>query len=138
MSVRHIGIAAGVLILAFGTASVPAMAAGYSCRNGEFQIGCNKEKCENSDSFTPMQLSVDPDKKRVEICAYSGCWSGPLTVLGSDTQLIVGRGDQLQGEAPQGTRQASIALILDKGPSSSASATVVAFGMIAPMSCVVE
>lgn len=135
MFVRRVEIAAAVFSLAFAAASASATAAGYSCRNGEFEIGCDKEKCKNADGFTPMQLTVDPDKKTVEICAYSGCWSGPLTVLGSDAKLVVGRADRLRSEGPQQSGPETIALIMDREQSA---ATVIGFGRIAPMSCTGE
>lgn len=119
-------------LLAISTvATSHATAASLSCTNREFQISCDRTKCENADGFTPMQLTLDLSKKRIEICAYSDCWTGALTAMGSNSQYTVARGDKLRPNATHSERQ-TVAVILDNARSSAAFA---GFGFVTPMSC---
>lgn len=68
--------------------AMPAHAApgDFTCRNASAQISCTAGACEvETGSFTPM--SVSRSGAQLEVCAGSGCWSGPL-------DLIRVRGDQ--------------------------------------------
>ena len=68
--------------------AMPAHAApgDFTCRNASAQISCTAGACEvETASFTPM--SVSRSGAQLEVCAFSGCWSGPL-------DLIRVRGDQ--------------------------------------------
>jgi hypothetical protein len=57
----------------------PAVAADFSCRNAEAEIRCDNGKCEvATESFTPMGVSRTGNI--LEVCAYSGCWKGPVLV----------------------------------------------------------
>lgn len=69
--------AASIMLL---VTSSPALAANFSCRNTGAEITCNKGKCEINvnDGFTPM--SVSRTGQMLEVCAYSGCASGPITI----------------------------------------------------------
>ena len=52
----------------------------FTCRNGSAQISCAAAACEvETSDFTPM--SVSRTGARLEVCAYSGCWSGPLDLI---------------------------------------------------------
>lgn len=58
----------------------PTMAADFTCTNHAAEISCNDGKCEIAPpgGFTPMSLSREGGM--LEICAYSGCASGPVTI----------------------------------------------------------
>lgn len=60
--------------------SAPATAADWSCSNrGVAEIRCDADSCEiERESFTPMELSIAPG--RVEICAFSGCFPGRVSL----------------------------------------------------------
>jgi hypothetical protein len=61
--------------------SVPASAADFSCSNPGAEIRCADGKCEflvPPEGFTPMHLSKTGPT--LSICAYSGCWTGPVTL----------------------------------------------------------
>ncbi len=59
--------------------STPSVAQ-WNCSNRDIaEIQCGNDGCEiKQDSFTPMELSIDPG--RVEICAYSGCFPGRIRI----------------------------------------------------------
>lgn len=51
----------------------------FTCRNESAQVSCDGKGCTvETASFTPMSLSRTG--RTLEICAYSGCWSGPVLV----------------------------------------------------------
>lgn len=46
----------------------------WNCRNNDLEISCPQGECSVADSHTPM--SVTASSGELEVCAYSGCWSG--------------------------------------------------------------
>jgi len=57
----------------------------FTCSNDSAQISCSAATCEvETEGFTPM--SVARAGNTLQVCAYSGCWSGML-------DLIIKRGD---------------------------------------------
>jgi hypothetical protein len=58
----------------------PAIGADWSCSNREIaEIRCGDTECEiERDGYTPMEVSLAPT--RIEVCAYSGCFSGPVLI----------------------------------------------------------
>ncbi len=66
-------------------------ASGWSCQNQDLEISCADGSCEVADGFTPMDVTVD--QHSLNVCAYSGCWSGPATTVSSGNALYaVGHG----------------------------------------------
>lgn len=60
-------------------APTPALAQDFHCRNTDAEINCGAGKCSvETQSFTPMELRRTGG--RLSICAYSGCWAGPVLV----------------------------------------------------------
>jgi hypothetical protein len=70
----------GSTLLASLLLSAPAAAADWSCSNRDLaEIRCGADSCEiERESFTPMELSLAPG--RVEVCAFSGCFPGRVTL----------------------------------------------------------
>jgi hypothetical protein len=74
------------ILLIAALAPLPAAAQDFDCRNTEAEIRCQGGKCEvESEGFTPMQLSRKGGK--LSLCAYSGCWEGPILVRRSRGQV---------------------------------------------------
>jgi hypothetical protein len=70
-------------------AGFPAAAAEWRCSNGGIaEIRCDRASCDiERESFTPMGLSVTPT--RIEICAYSGCFSGRVAIRRTAGDLVL-------------------------------------------------
>nr|WP_137677721.1 hypothetical protein [Parerythrobacter lutipelagi] len=50
---------------------------GIVCRNEAVQVNCGGGSCEaTTDAFTPFSVSRSGDT--LQVCAYSGCWSGEI------------------------------------------------------------
>ena len=65
------------LFLAALLAPLPALAQDFTCRNMAAEIRCDGTACAvETESFTPMELRRLGN--RLSICAYSGCWEGPI------------------------------------------------------------
>lgn len=97
----------GIVALA-AAAAAPAHAApgDFTCRNASAQISCTASACEvETASFTPM--SVSRSGANLEVCAYSGCWSGPL-------DLIRVRGDHTILHAVLARGQGGVTLVHDR------------------------
>ncbi|MDW9414243.1 hypothetical protein GOB15_07185 [Sinorhizobium meliloti] len=114
-------------------ASVEAFAASNdcSCRNGEFEISCDSDRCESSESFTPAGGGVNTSTKDMSVCAYSGCWEGKADSIITSQDHIIAYSDQLKGNNP-GLQPTSAAIIIDR---ETLGATLNAFGFQSPMSC---
>lgn len=94
------GIAIGTLF-----AACPALAAApsdFTCANRNAQISCDGKSCSvETDAFTPM--SVSREGNRLEVCAYSGCWKGPLDLIRTRGDLTI-----LHAQLEGGKGQASV------------------------------
>ncbi len=77
-------VSAGLAVAGF-----PAAAAGWDCTNRDIaEIRCDRKSCDiERESFTPMELSLTP--ARVEICAYSGCFSGRVAIRRTAGDLVL-------------------------------------------------
>lgn len=64
------------------------LSAEWNCRNQDMEISCSQQKCEASEAFTPMEVSVS-DFGFIAVCAYSGCWEGKGKVLKSGSHIII-------------------------------------------------
>lgn len=68
-----------MLSLALALVPLPAAAADFTCRNTDAEIRCADGACEiEAQAFTPME--VRREGTTLSICAYSGCWKGPVTM----------------------------------------------------------
>jgi hypothetical protein len=68
-----------LLLLLALVPSQPAYADDFACRNDGAETICTRQLCATSaDGFTPMSLRRTG--QRVELCAYSDCFSGPIRV----------------------------------------------------------
>ena len=61
----------------------------WRCRN-DMEVNCAEGKCDVSppDGFTPMDVNFD-DTGAISVCAYSGCWEGHGSAIGSDNFLVL-------------------------------------------------
>lgn len=73
---------AAIVCIAFAALVSPVSAQGpvfeeydWLCRNPLLEISCPRGECEVAESHTSM--SVTASAEDLEVCAYSGCWSGP-------------------------------------------------------------
>src|SRR5262249_33477787 len=69
----------------------------YRCRNHEFEISCAKGKCEKSEGFTPMDISINTATKKLSVCGGSSCYEGKADQLLLDSNFVVARGTRLKG-----------------------------------------
>jgi hypothetical protein len=81
------------VLLCVAALAVPAVAsaadsADFSCDNRAAEISCTGEGCEvETESFTRMLVSRSGN--RLKVCAYSGCWSGPLDLIRTRGDLVI-------------------------------------------------
>lgn len=75
------------VILATVAFATPAAAADWSCSNADIaEIRCDSSGCEiERESFTPMSLGISDTS--IEICAYSGCFRGRVSIRRSAGEL---------------------------------------------------
>ncbi|MDM1754055.1 hypothetical protein HX122_03435 [Acinetobacter towneri] len=51
----------------------------WSCLNPWVEISCHAEHCQfETEYFTPFRINIK-NQKDINICAYSGCWSGQVS-----------------------------------------------------------
>jgi hypothetical protein len=66
-----------ILILSiFALTGIAEAKESWQCRN-DLEITCENGKCDakTEDGFTPMSVNID-DTGAMNVCAYSGCWTG--------------------------------------------------------------
>ena len=101
-------------------AATPAAAQNFTCTNQKAQISCADGACEvNTDGFTPMSLSRDG--ARLEICAYTGCWGGPILVRRSrdGIDLLYARVRNTTGTGGNAAGMGTLAVIYDGGSKTA-------------------
>ena len=75
-------------LTAAGSAQAASAGTDFTCRNEAAEITCAAAGCEvKTDGFTPMSISREGN--RLEVCAYSGCWSGPLDLIRTRGDLSI-------------------------------------------------
>lgn len=68
-----------LLPLILALVPLPATAADFACRNSDAEIRCAEGACAiETQAFTPME--VRREGATLSICAYSGCWKGPIAM----------------------------------------------------------
>lgn len=103
------------LLLVALAASTPAIAADFTCSNKAAQISCGDGACEvTTDGFTPMSLSRTG--RRLSICAYTGCWEGPVLVRRSagPVDLLYARVSLSEGTGGNAADKRDLAVIYDR------------------------
>lgn len=86
MNITESIVSSAFLLASVLTAS--ATAGDFACTNRSAEISCSAGSCEvATDGFTPM--SVSRAGKNVQICAYSGCWSGRLDLIRTRGNLTI-------------------------------------------------
>lgn len=76
---KYMRLLAASIILLAPLPAAAASTADFSCANRAAEIRCADGRCEiltPDDGFTPMRLVRAG--KTLSICAYSGCWEGPI------------------------------------------------------------
>lgn len=101
------------LALAGLAASAPAIAGDFTCSNKAAQISCGDGACEvTTDGFTPMSLSRTGN--RLSVCAYTGCWEGPILVRRSPGPVDLLYARVRQSEGTGGPDMRDLAVIYDR------------------------
>lgn len=81
-------ILAGAALLCMPAIVSAAAPGDFTCVNRNAEINCSAEACEvETGGFTPMSLSREGN--RIEVCAYSGCWKGPLDLIRTRGDLTI-------------------------------------------------
>lgn len=60
----------------------------WKCTNKDLEIQCTAEKCDSSDGFTPIQVSINSESGYMSICAYSGCFEGTGVTTKNQSHLL--------------------------------------------------
>lgn len=121
--------------MAFATPALAAedsSSAGWSCRNVDFEISCDEEKCEAAEAHTPM--AIDLHENRMSACAYSGCWAGvPDVVVRSGRFETHAASDLPFSTAADADMAADVSATID---IQSGTGTILVAGLYAhPMIC---
>ncbi len=103
--------AAALLLMAGAT---PAAAQDFSCSNKSAEISCKGGACEVNadDGFTPMSLGRTGS--RLSICAYSGCWEGPILVRRSRGSIDLLYAQVRNPQANGSSGMSELAIIYDR------------------------
>lgn len=100
-----------LLLAAAILAPLPSQAQDFHCRNTDAEIRCAGNSCQvETESFTPMELSRTGN--RLQICAYSGCWSGPVTMRRTRGGVTFLSAD-VRSDAPAEPSRAPLAVMYD-------------------------
>lgn len=60
----------------------------WNCTNKDMEIQCHGGKCEITDEFTPIYVSVNSIDGHMSVCAYSGCYTGTGVVTINKSHLL--------------------------------------------------
>jgi hypothetical protein len=111
-------------------ASGPANAA-WSC-SGQWEVTCAGDGCVLAEEggFTPVNVSIDADGG-LEFCAYSGCWTGPVTSTQATGryETIVGTGLPWSHE---GGSAEDVLVSIDR---TSGFGVILSAGFASPLKC---
>lgn len=116
-----------VFLLGLVAASVSAANA-WHCRNANLEITCSQGRCTSNASFTPLDVTLHGDG-RMEVCAYSGCFSqrGKVLRSGRNTFFV---GDRL---APAGEGEVRAFVVMVDAADGTGFIKGASFAM--PMAC---
>ncbi|WP_152598522.1 MULTISPECIES: hypothetical protein [Acinetobacter] len=102
----------------------------WQCTNKHAEISCTQQNCQvQTEDFTSFNFLIDSNKE-ISICAYSGCWRGPVTYTNSKKfdqyftqQLIWNNGE---------TKDESFSITIDK---TTKLGNLLGSGFILPLIC---
>ena len=92
----------------------PAIAkGGWACRN-TIEVNCSTTSCAASGDFTPMDIHLNPKSGAIDVCAYTGCWTGKAKVSrrAGFTVFTASRLPFKSGDQPASSKS-SIAITID-------------------------
>jgi len=122
-----------IVLILCALLAAPSFAAepGWSCRNTDAEITCWDGSCDvvTGEGFTPM--SVTFRSGRLDVCAYTWCWSGSATVL-EDDMLVYVQSRQLRDARNKDGDPGVFQLALNK---KSRLAVLNGEGLAHPMHC---
>ena len=86
---------------------------GWTCSN-DIQVMCNANGCEvaQGENFTPVNVHLLNDGT-MDICAYSGCWSGKGTVAKDGGFTIFSGKGFTFSSPPDSTETEDIMIVID-------------------------
>lgn len=121
--------AALAALLLLGPGGLAHAADGWRCRNEQVEVSCDAGACAVSEAHTPMDVSVDPS--RISVCAYTGCWEGPvaLHVLKDGRAAFIGT-DLAFSTVPDLRSDATVVIDIRSGVGA-----VLAAGFVNPVTC---
>lgn len=84
--------------------SAPYAQTSWQCTNKYAEISCTEQNCQvQTEQFTPFDIHIS-NNQEINICAYSGCWSGKTKYTQSKTfdhyftQQLVWNNDEVRDE----------------------------------------
>jgi hypothetical protein len=112
-------------------ASTGAANAAWSC-TGQWEVTCGEDGCAPADEggFTPVSVSTN-SAGELEFCAYSGCWSGPVssTHIAGRYETIVGTG---LAWSQEGGSPEDVLVSIDR---TSGYGVILSAGFVSPLKC---
>jgi hypothetical protein len=113
-SLLHLFSSCGLLVIFASLSANAATAPHWECQNKDLEITCTADKCSQSEAFTPLQLTVQPQGQQahLQVCAYSGCWAGRAQRFANGSHLFFS-GQQLAWQG-MGQNPADFVLVLDR------------------------
>ena len=118
-------------VLLLVTVMTLSYAEDWHCTNQDLEIHCDSKKCEISESFTPMSVSVNINGN-MTVCAYSGCFEGKGKVLKNKNHVFFSGFDLKFSTSNSDEMTADFLIGLDKVDKV---AMVKGFGYAMPMIC---
>lgn len=116
-----------------GLSPMAAHAADWNCRNTDMEIRCDSGRCQASPEggFTPFDVTIGDEGRRLSVCAYSGCWEGKARRLASGRHVLVSGRDLAWNGTTPGKADFIVGLDMEDGLGF-----VQGEGFAMPMSCV--
>lgn len=77
-----------LLLAALPASAAQAAGPDFACRNDKAEVTCTAAGCDvNADGFTSMAVSLSGSE--LQVCAYSGCQSGPVDLRRTRGDLLI-------------------------------------------------
>jgi len=118
----------GVLLLVCSLSGV-ALEQDWHCRNHDVEVTCAQDKCQASESFTPLDVYLSATGE-LSIGMYSGVWEGRARVLTEQNyHVVIARGLVFSSAME---RKADFIMTLN---TIRRVATLEGYGYVVPMTC---
>ncbi len=65
----------------------------WACSNDDIEATCSEAGCDVAKAHTPMAITISA--VQLSVCAYSGCWEGPVAALTKAGSLMTVTGAKL-------------------------------------------